>query len=37
MRLVVRGLADPEVSGTDRLDDFRRRADSTMTTTIRRR
>ncbi|MET0147464.1 MAG: 1-acyl-sn-glycerol-3-phosphate acyltransferase, partial [Ilumatobacteraceae bacterium] len=27
MRLVVRGLADPEVSGTDRLDDLRRRAE----------
>ncbi|MGI9053397.1 MAG: lysophospholipid acyltransferase family protein [Ilumatobacteraceae bacterium] len=26
MRLVVRGLADPEVTGTDRLDDYRRRA-----------
>ena len=27
MRLAVRGLADPEVFGTDRLDDLRRQAD----------
>ena len=26
MRLAVRGLADPEVLGTDRLDDLRRQA-----------
>jgi 1-acyl-sn-glycerol-3-phosphate acyltransferase len=26
MRLIVRGLADPEIFGTDRLDDFRRAA-----------
>jgi 1-acyl-sn-glycerol-3-phosphate acyltransferase len=27
MRLVVRGLADPEITGVDRLDDWRRRGD----------
>ena len=27
MRAVVRGLADPEVFGVDRLDDLRRQAD----------
>ena len=36
LRLVVRGLADPEITGLDRLADFRRAADS-MTTTTRRR
>ena len=34
MRLMVRGLADPEVSGQDRLED-RRRADRTMATMSR--
>ena len=38
MRLVVRGLADPEITGLDRLADYRRRADADDgTTTIRSR
>ena len=36
MRLAVRGLADPEVFGTDRLDDLRRQA-ADATTRPRRR